>query len=130
MVPTPRDREKKLCPRAAAKASGVSFEKSGCTRYFRPSPAPGSVMEYTAMTTISTKRTGMVILLNLSMPFLTPAKTIPAVIPRKSRRQAMTLKPDAVNSPNIPVTASTLSGWNWMVRDLYSYSTDHPPTTL
>ena len=29
----------------------------------------------------------------------------------------MTLKPDAVNSPNIPVTASTLSGWNWMLEN-------------
>ena len=83
IVPNPIESEKKACPSAAAHAFASIFEKSGLKRYARPSPAPGSVMEYIAMPSTMTNRIGIIILLNFSIPPLTPAATITAVPSKK-----------------------------------------------
>ena len=69
-------------------------------------------------------------LLNFSIPFLTPRKTIKAVRAKNMNRQIIGLQTEAANSPNIPVTASALSGVKLNVADLTRYSIAHPPTTL
>ena len=84
MVPTPSESEKKLCPMAAATADGVILLKSGFSMYDTPGAEPGSVREYTMITTISTNNSGIEILLKRSIPAFTPADTIQAQPPRKS----------------------------------------------
>ena len=84
MVPTPRERLKKDCPRAAAMAAPLSLLKSGRTRYATPSFEPGRVRETLAITIIITSSTGIEILENSPIPFSTPPATIPAVSPRNT----------------------------------------------
>ena len=83
-----------------------------------------------AMATISTNRMGIETLLNFSMPFLTPRKTIKAVSDRNMNKQIIGPQTEDANSPNILVTASALSGVKLKVADLTRYSMAHPPTTL
>ncbi len=83
-----------------------------------------------AIATISTNRIGIEMLLNFSIPFFTPRKTIKAVRDRNMNRHTIGPQTEEANSPNIPVTASALSGVKLNVADLTRYSMAHPPTTL
>ena len=65
-----------------------------------------------------TKRRGMDILLNFSIPSLTPNATMPAEQARKIVLKMSGTHPVGRNSPR------------FYVKDLKKYSIDHPPTML
>ena len=79
MQPIPRLSEKKACPIASITVLEVTLEKSGLKRKANPLSEPPRVSDLTATTITSTKSSGIIYLENFSMPFSTPAITIPAV---------------------------------------------------
>ena len=129
MVPTPSDIEKNACPRAQAHPDAPSLERSGLSRYFTPSAEPGSDTENTTIATISTKSSGIVILVKRSIPFFTPPSTISDVAARKAK----SINTDSAGEDAIrPKIAVASSGRPWArcpVRALPRKSRLHPPTT-
>ena len=82
------------------------------------------------MITIRTNSTGIETLLNLSIPLLTPKYTIKAVKKRKTIMHTSGHHVEDEKVPNMAVTDSALSGWNWSARALHKNAKDQPPTTL
>ena len=70
------------------------------------------------MMMMSTNSTGMDILLNFSIPLLTPRATIPQDRARNMVLKARAVQPDGENSPKS------------REKLLRKYSIDHPPTML
>ena len=66
----------------------VNREKSGTRKYFTPARAPGMLMEYPEITSASTRRMGIMILVTLSMPFSTPRKMITRFAPTNTRNHS------------------------------------------
>ena len=73
--PNPREREKNACPSALSTTEPFTFEKSGLSRNFSPSPAPGMMTLQTTSTRMMMKRAGIRMLAHFSIPFLMPITT-------------------------------------------------------
>ena len=69
------------------------------------------------MTTMSTNSSGIVTLLNFSMPDFTPADTIHAQPPRNRVWQSSGAQGEAMNPPNSEDTAPIASAWNPAVSE-------------
>ena len=77
-----------------------------------------------------TKRTGIAILLKISMPLFTPRATIRQVAAWKQRKQMVGAHTPEENEENIPAASSGVSRTNARESDWIRYSSDQPPTTL
>ena len=80
MAPMARDREKNICPPAAARTlikprKLENGSKLGANMNFKPSAAPSSVTDRPMMISSMTNSAGMPTLLNFSMPSETPPRT-------------------------------------------------------
>ena len=69
------------------------------------------------ITTISTKSSGIEILLKRSIPDFTPADTIQAQQPRKSVWQSSGAQGEAMNRPYSEETVPIASAWNPLVSE-------------
>ena len=72
------------------------LEMLGTRKYFTPASAPGRVTEYTAMTTDSTTRMGIITLETRSTPLRTPAKMMASVAPVKMTKHTSADRPLAM----------------------------------
>ena len=82
-MPIPMLSDMKACPSAVMSTFPSILPKSGISRYFVPSDAPGSVSARMATSMIVTESTVIIGFENLSMPSLTPPKLAAAVTVRK-----------------------------------------------
>ena len=79
---------------------------------------------------MSTNRTGIVTFVKPSMPFLTPARTMPATNSIKMVWTAMGAPVEEMNAPKKPWICSGGVFVKSRHTALNRYSTDQPPTTL
>ena len=79
---------------------------------------------------MSTNRTGIVTFVKPSMPFLTPARTMPATRSMKMVWTAIGPPVEEMKAPKKPWTCSGGVFVKSRHAALYRYSTDQPPTTL
>ena len=79
---------------------------------------------------MSTKSTGMVNLLNFSIPALTPLATMKAHAARKTRCIIIGDQVEVMKLPNMEVTFSGSVFTNSIAQDLRRKSRDQPPMTL
>ena len=82
------------------------------------------------MVTIIRNSTGMLYLLNFSMPLFTPPATIRQEMARKAVKQTTGFQDEPKKEANTPCRAS---GSDWRkppVRDVPKYPRAQPPTTL
>lgn len=63
------DKEQNICPIALTTVIHEKLSKLGIKKHLTPSNAPGRLIEYPAMITDNTTRTGIVNLDTLSIPF-------------------------------------------------------------
>ena len=82
-----------------------------------------------ARATMRTNNTGIVTFVKPSMPFFTPARTMPATSSMKMVWTAMGPPVEEMNSPKKPCTCSGGVFVKSKQTALYRYSTDQPPTT-
>ena len=128
-MPLPSDSEKKACPSAARKVLPVTSDQSGLNMYSTPAPPPGSVSERMAIPVMMTKSTGIMIFEKLSMPFLTPETTMPAVTTRKTVWQISGAHVEEEKVENMDDRVSSLAFVKSNLTAFTKYSMPQPPTT-
>ena len=128
-MPLPSDSEKNACPNAARKVWPSTADQSGLNRYATPASPPGRVSERMAMPIMMTKSTGIMTFEKLSMPFLTPDTTMPAVTARKTVWQISGVQVEVEKVENMEARRSSLALVNSNLKDLTRYSMPQPPTT-
>ena len=82
------------------------------------------------MTTMSTKSSGIVHLLNRSMPFFTPPRMMTAHIARNTVWQTRGAREEEMKPSKAVPSSCCVTPRKPMERDRSKYSTLQPPTTL